>query len=124
MNPSQSVLDFEAARRRRDEGIQRAVDNANIKIPRWADTAFSFLVDHSRANASFTAEDVRIEAEKADAVPPPPDKSAWGGVFQRASRAGLITRIGFVTARDPKVHCNNISLWRSNVHDAKPANAS
>lgn len=117
----QRVLDFEAARRKRDEGIQRAIDHAEVVTPRWGDTAWSFLVDYARANVSFTAEDARQAAERSGAVPPPPDKRAWGGVFQRASRAGLIQRIGFVTARDPKVHCNNIALWRSTVSEVPDA---
>lgn len=120
----QRVLDFETARRKRDEGIQRAIDHAEVVTPRWGDTAWSFLVDYARANLSFTAEDARQAAERAGAVPPPPDKRAWGGVFQRASRAGLIQRIGFVTARDPKVHCNNIALWRSSVAEAPRADES
>jgi len=82
----QTVLDFEAARRKRDEAIQRAIDHADVVSPRWGDKAWSFLVDHARANVSFTAEDVRMLAERSGEVPPPPDKRAWGGVFQRASR--------------------------------------
>lgn len=113
----QNILDFEKARELRDDGIKRAVDHADslapAVAPKWSDTAFDYLLEYARENRSFTSEDVRQAAERAERVTIPPDKRAWGGVVQRASRAGIIERAGFVTAKDPKVHCNNIALWRS-----------
>lgn len=109
----QHVIDFEAARKARDAGIDRAVAHAEAALRNWAETAYNFLVEFARQNPSFTTEDVRQEAGAA--VPTPPDKRAWGGVMQRAARAGIVVAAGFVTAKSPKVHCQNIRLWRSTL---------
>lgn len=108
---NQLTMDFQAAREARDEGIRTAVEHAESVTPRWADKAFDLLCQHARANAEFTSEDVRFAAK--DSITAPPDGRAWGGIFQRAARAGIIARAGFVQARDPKVHCNVVTLWRS-----------
>lgn len=113
----QNQFDYDKARELRDEGIQRAVDHADdlapACAPKWSDTAYAFLLDYAATHNEFTTEDVRQAAEAAGKVTIPPDKRAWGGVVQRASRARVIERAGFTVAKDPKVHCNNISLWHS-----------
>lgn len=113
---------LEEARKRRDDGMQRAADHAEAVKEGWGDTAYTYLCTYARTNHSFTTEDVRMAAEKAGDLAVPPDKRAWGSVVARAVRAGVLRRSGFVTARDPKVHCNNIALWQSLVYPgARPA---
>ena len=111
---AQDTFDFEQARRERDAGIKRATDHANRVEPRWADTAYAFLEGYAARHASFTSEDVRIAG--AGLIPEPPDKRAFGGVMLRAARGGLIAHHGFAVARDPRVHCNTVRVWRSLIY--------
>lgn len=106
----QLALDWTAARAARDAGIQRAVDHAEAVVPRWADTAFAFLLTYLAGQSGrFTSEDVRLAASST--VPVPPNERAWGGIFQKAAKRGLIVRDGYTSARDPKVHCNVVTVW-------------
>lgn len=118
----QSAFDYEKARELRDAGIQRAVDYADslapASSPKWSDTAYAYLIEFAKTTKTFTGEAVRSAAEESGMVTTPPDKRAWGGVMRRAVTAGIITRDGFETALDPKVHCNIVTRWRSNVHPA------
>lgn len=119
MTEAQLPIDFAAARAARDRGMQQAIDHANRVDPSWADTVYTYLRVYARTHPSFTTEDVRRAA--GDEVPTPPDKRAWGGVVNRAVRAGVVARSGFVQAKDPKVHCNVVTLWRSLVYPGASA---
>lgn len=107
----QMPLDLSASRAARDEGIRRAVDHAEDVTPHWADLAYAFIVDYFSRYEEATSEQVRAAA--FGIVPEPPDKRAWGGPFARAARAGVIVRDRYTTARDPKVHCSIMTVWRS-----------
>jgi hypothetical protein len=104
------------ARAARDAGIKQAVDHANAVEPKWSDQAYAVLLDFlTKPDAyvcSFTSEDVRAHADKLR-LPEPPHLRAWGGVFQRASRAGIIAKTGTTTARSANVHCAIIATWRA-----------
>jgi hypothetical protein len=93
----------------RDAGIATAEEHAEAVEPGWKDKAWaalqSFILHHQEP---FMAEDVRAAAD----VPPPPDPRAWGGVFQRAARAGLIIKAGFGESRNRQAHCRPTALWR------------
>lgn len=79
------------------EGMVKAIEHAERETPGWKDWATEFLVDFSKSHSIFLAEDV-VTASVA-AVPPPPDNRAWGGVFNSASRKGLIVNAGFARAK-------------------------
>ena len=110
---NQIAIDFIAAKQQRDAAIARAVEHADAVQPSWSDHAYAFLIAYLRAHASFTTEQVRDAA--AGTIPEPPSRRAWGSVTLRAVRAGLIIRKGYVNAHDPKVHCNVVTLWQSQV---------
>ncbi len=61
--PQQFAIDFTAERRRRDEGIQTALDHANQTVEDWADLAFLFLSNYARANEFVFGEDVTTAAK-------------------------------------------------------------
>lgn len=96
----------------RDIGIQRAVEHADAEIPSWSDIAFDNLRMFLRyaPDSQFMGEDVRGYATTRG-LPDPPDKRAWGAVMLRAARAGLIRKIGYAHAKDPKVHRSINPLW-------------
>ncbi|TAM22380.1 MAG: hypothetical protein EPN60_16945 [Nevskiaceae bacterium] len=115
----QLPLDFATARRRRDSGIARAADHADAETPGWTDIAFEFLEACAKVRAApFLAEDV-IEMAKAAHLPEPPDGRAWGGVFQRAARRGVISKIGFAPAKTS--NCSPKVQWVSRIARAVAA---
>lgn len=107
---------IEEARARRDAGIETAIDHADAVTPKWSETAYAFLEGYALTHETFTSEDVR-EAS-AGTVPEPPNLRAWGGVFMRAARNRITSRAGYDTARDPRVHCNVVTVWRSERYQA------
>lgn len=103
------------ARAARDEGIGRAAQHADEVVQNWGDRAYSMLLDYltkpEQFTSAFTSEDVREHAERLR-LPEPPHLRAWGSVFVRASRAGLICKAGVTEARAKHVHCGIIAVWR------------
>jgi hypothetical protein len=82
---------------RRDAGIARAAARADRECPKWTDTAYQFLVAYCRIYGpghELHCEAMRELAVKHGAIPEPPDGRAWGHVFRRAARAGLIRKTG------------------------------
>ena len=101
----------------RDKGIKKAIDNANDTHDKWSDKAYKFLLDYikygeGRDQYEFMTEDVRVASEKA--IPKPPSNRAWGSVILRASRSGLINRVGFANVKNAKAHKTPASVWRVN----------
>lgn len=109
---SQLAIDFEAAKFARDEGIRRAEDNANAHNEKWSDLAFEAILEYARTHETLTSEDVRTNSD----VPPPPSERAWGGPFVRAKKAGVLVFHSYGNARDPKVHCNVVTIWKSLIY--------
>lgn len=106
--------DGSEAARLRDEGIDRAVAHADQVLPRWADKAYEALccfLEVTLKTDQFNSEPV-IEYAYSIGVPKPPDGRAWGGVFMRAARAGLIVKVGYGPTRNPKHHKDISALWR------------
>lgn len=104
--PSQAQIE-------RDNGIARAADHADRVSPTWTDRAAALLVQYTLTlpvGECITSEGVREYAE-LQGLPPPPDLRTWGAVMVRAAKAGHIKRVGYVNAKNPKVHCTVVSLW-------------
>lgn len=86
------------AEQRRDHGIQRAVDHAEREQEGWTDFALSLLRFYaSRQSDPFLAEQFVEHCTGLIALPP--DGRAWGGVFKRAARLGIIRRVGYAPAK-------------------------
>jgi hypothetical protein len=103
----------ELAEAARDRGIERAVEHADAVETGWSDVAYAHLqvfLLKLPTGAKVTGEQIREHAEK-EGLRIPPDKRAWGAVMMKACRAGLIRKVGWTTATDPKTHCNPISSW-------------
>ena len=96
----------------RDKGIKKALDNANNTHNEWSDKAYDFLLKYIKYQNQFMTEDVRVASEKA--IPKPPSNRAWGSVILRASRSGLINRVGFANVKNAKAHKTPASVWRVN----------
>lgn len=95
----------------RDAAIAVAADHAEGVQPGWNGQAYILLATFARsANRPFMAEEVRRYALECG-LGAPPDPRAWGGVFQKASRAGLIVQAGFTTSRNRQAHMRPTAQW-------------
>lgn len=106
----EDTLSVTTAQSRRDEGIARVENHAEQLKARWREEAFaalkSFLLERRE---SFLAESF-IDWSRTNRISQPHDGRAWGGVFQRAIKFGLIEKVGFGLAAT-----SNLSpkpLWR------------
>lgn len=86
-------ISLELARARGAEGMQAAAAGAEAKAPGITDAMFTFLVRYAqraRAADRFTAEDVTDAYAIDTNLVQPKDQRAWGSVFTRAVRQGVI----------------------------------
>lgn len=97
----------------RDDGISRAVTNAEDRTPGWSEMALCLLSEFlSSKKTSFLAEEYRLFA-RAKGLPKPPHDRAFGAIFVTAARRGMITRVGYEATTNPKAHRTPASLWRA-----------
>lgn len=94
------------------EGMERAANHAERVEHGWMSAALSFLTSYAAVNRSFLAEDVVKAA--AEVIPLPPDRRAWGAVFNTASRRRLIVNIGF--GRAESSNGSHKPIWAAAAH--------
>lgn len=107
----QTALDFTEASAARDAGMAQAIDHAERIEPTWGEQAYDFLQDFARKHAHFISEDVSDATRLDPAFPQPPTDRAWGSVYRRAARDGLIFVDGM--GRSRRRHCSVCPRWRS-----------
>jgi hypothetical protein len=94
----------------RDAGIQTALAHAQEFSSDWNRRCFSLLLRFVQIRSEFTCEQfrewARIEIEQ------PPSLRAFGGIINRAAKAGLIQQVGTVKVTNPKAHRANAALWK------------
>ncbi len=109
---SQLAIDFSApidrARAGRDSGMQRAQEHAEDVAPGWADRAFAALCAYAKLAGRFTSYEFRMTAYSQGLDAPPTDK-AFGPVFLRAVKAGVIQKTGY--AQHPERHASPTPVW-------------
>ena len=96
--------------------MRRALDRAADGMPQWPELAFDFLRRYARANANFAGWMVVRSAANSPEFPDTSTAKAWGAVFKRAVREGVIACAGMT--KDPHRHGNPIPLWKSLVYRA------
>jgi hypothetical protein len=94
----------------RDEGMERAAAKAEREDDGWQENALAWLTRFETCGA-FMAEDFREHAYK-NGLPKPSSERAWGAVFMRAKRLGLIYEAGFSLTKTPGQHRCPGRLWR------------
>lgn len=91
-----------------EAGAAAALENAG-KL--WADEAYLAFCYYAKLNPTFMTEDVR-EFAHGHGLPFPPDGRAWGGVINRAKRAGQIERVGYAPMKSPNCHSDPKTVWK------------
>jgi len=105
------------ARTLRDQGMSRALNHVEEVIPKWGDLALAYLHKFARDHEYFTGEDVTEESLTWGLVQPETLK-AWGPVFVRAAKLGMIERRGTGISR--RRHASICPRWQSKVLRAIP----
>jgi hypothetical protein len=95
------------------DGMKRALDHANRVDPSWEAHAWRYMRAYVRDHAEFKAEDARAWAY-AHGMDAPPDDRAWGGIVQRAAKAGLIRKTGR-HGPSKSSHASPVILWQSTI---------
>lgn len=93
----------------RDIGIEQSMTSAETHCERWTHHAYKFLLSYIKSNSEFMAEDVRMASKGFVEIPP--SNRAWGGIFVKAVKSGLIKRKGFRNVTNAKAHCTPATLW-------------
>lgn len=109
-------LTIEQALARADDGMERSMAHAEAACDKWGDLAYSFLESFCRRQRLFISEDVSDASKRWGMVQPPTDR-AWGQVYKRAQKAGLIEMDG--TGRSRRRHASLCPRWRSRVFGIK-----
>ncbi len=94
-------------------GMGRALNHAEHHDPDWGETALAFLEGFALSNETFISEDVS-DASKYTCFPQPPTDRAWGAIYVRARRLGIISMDG--TGRSRRRHSTICPLWRSLIY--------
>jgi len=103
---------LEQAVQARDVGMMRAQIGAENAAPGWGERAYEFLYNVARWNETFSPEAVTDAYNEWLEAPSNP--KAWGPVYLRAVRAGIIER-STETYRRRYGHGSLGVLWRSKV---------
>jgi hypothetical protein len=109
---------FAEAKRQRDAGMNIAVDAQDAEVPRWSDIAYAAIERVARRQIHVHVDDVIGEN-----VPRPAHTNAWGAVWTRAIRAGIIQRSNQVRPcrTDPKKHAHQSPVYYSRIYDPRCA---
>lgn len=115
MTYQSSILDLIAeGERLRDLGIQQSIDHADHVSSGWSQKAFTLFTDWIKDKGrgrQFTIESFRVQMELEDKIQKPPSLRSWGAIAVRASKAGLIKKVGHATVVNIKAHRCFASLW-------------
>lgn len=106
----QLSIDFDVARADRDDAIARVARSSEELQPGWQERAMDLLVEFCQsAPGPFLAEEFRAWAW-ARHLEDPHDGRAFGPLFQRAARRGVIERAGYAPAASS--HLSPKPTWR------------
>jgi hypothetical protein len=110
---SETQLNIEWGKARKEAGMKRAVDHANAVHDEWEEMAFSFFLNVflKHHKGVFMCEQVRLTSEGV--VPDPPSLRAWGGIITRAKFKGFIVKAGPPRpVKNPKAQMAFAQPWK------------
>lgn len=101
-------------RKKKDQGEQHKADGIEalgFTHAAWMEAATCVLESLANRGSEFTSDDLRRECD-AKWVCEPSHPNAWGAVFSKAAKAGLIERIGYRKSTLPSAHARVVAVWR------------
>lgn len=112
--PEQLRIEHAIAARLATEGMGRALDRAEAAVPAWGDLALDYIRRYASQHAEFPGFFVTMQAENDPNFPNPENERAWGGVWKRAAREGIV-RATSKTMKHPRRHGCPALIWESLV---------
>lgn len=97
------MTQLELGEQRKSEGIARVEEHQPDAFRAMVDQAIAVL---ARRDVPFSSDDVR----KLTALEPH-HPNAWGAAMVRASKRGLIRRVGFAKSTTPSRHAGVVANW-------------
>jgi hypothetical protein len=98
----------------RDAGMATAAEAQERHDAGWADRAYAAIVSVAAAQSTVHVDDVRRVFHEVPRHP-----NAWGSVWHRAIRDGVIRRTGEMReARDPRKHRHRYPVYVSQLTQA------
>lgn len=99
------------AERRRDRGMALAAEAQERARHGWGQIAYEALIALARRQELIHVDDI------VPLVAPPEHPNAWGAVWLRALRAGVIEHTGQMrVSRQPQKHLHRYPLYRSRIY--------
>jgi hypothetical protein len=107
---TQLQIDF--ARSQRDEAMQRAVDAANGRVPKWSEVALQYIRLYAQQHRGerFIGRDI-TQAAKVYGLESPSSPKAWGSPIQKAVEEGILRKVGF--SQDANRHCSPVPMYEA-----------
>ena len=116
MTAQLSLIDEQGrARQARDEGMSRALAHAEADTPSWGEIAYAWLYRYATSHERFTGFILTAESHRDKTFPQPANERAWGQVYRRATKSGVIRDSG-QTMPHPRRHACKAIVWRSLVY--------
>ena len=110
------LFDWREGAELRDRGMAVAEAAQERDAPGWSDRAYAAIVRVARAQPTVHIDDVRLVFDEEA----PGHPRAWGAVWARAIRDGVIEPTGMVRkTTDPRKHCHPCPVYRSLVYGAE-----
>lgn len=106
----------ERAAQLREAGMALAKGAQDGKDPAWAECAYAAIVAAAKLGPTVHVDNVLAIFKVAPSHP-----NAWGTVWLRAIKAGIISRTGTVKpcVTDPGKHKHQYPVYASNLHDVQ-----
>lgn len=92
----------------RDTGIKLSAEHAEEAHQGWGDKALDLL---RRYNSNHFQSYTFTQWAYAMRLPEPPDGRAWGAVFVKARKLGIIKNIGYEKDCSPNSHGMPVRVW-------------
>lgn len=106
MNQQLTIFD---AIERGNRGMTLAAEKADREYEGWTTLAYAFLKRFIAERKQFWPWEL-VDASVEYGLAQPTNLRAWGGIYQRAAKAGLIVQ-GTELAKHPKRHGTKVPVW-------------
>ncbi|NII73937.1 tartrate dehydratase beta subunit/fumarate hydratase class I family protein [Dyella sp. SG562] len=112
------IRSFAEAVAKRDAAMEQALSAAERQDDEWPELAYGFLYRYAQRHQEFEAWHVTQAAERMGYGAPTTDR-AWGSIFRKAIREGVMTMVGL--GKNPNRHASMCPRYRSMVFGGNAA---
>lgn len=107
---TQMGLDFTAGESLKEMGMSSVLASADAANFNWTDYALSLLEYFAKSVRQFSSDEFR--AHFVNHLPEPPHPNAFGALFNRAAKAGIIRHVGYIKSVRASAHRRVVGVWQ------------